>query len=124
MDSRSEELLKELIKANEKTMKAQRATNIILLCFMAILVIAGIIVVPIAASLLAKVNNLLFQAEDVLVTIKDTTTQVSTMVSANAAPLTESVEKLTTLDIDGLNKAITDLQDAIGPMANAMRIFK
>ena len=43
------------------------------------------------------------------------------LIVNNAGTLTESVEKLSNLDIDGLNQGIQDLQDALGPLAETMR---
>lgn len=124
MDANNEELLKQILKATEEGTKSQKRATRMLIGVLLVFVIVAAILVPQVIATLNHVNSLLMQAEDAVSTIKDTSTQVSQMVSDNAVPLTESVQKLTTLDIEGLNKAITDLQDAIGPMANAMRVFR
>ena len=46
------------------------------------------------------------------------------LVNENAGPLTEAVKNMSNVDFDGLNKAITDLQDTVGPMANFFNRFR
>jgi len=46
------------------------------------------------------------------------------MLTDNSQSLTDAVEKMNNIDFEGLNKAIQDLQDAVGPFANLMKKFK
>ena len=38
--------------------------------------------------------------------------------------MTGAVQSIEDIDFEGLNKAIQDLQDAVGPFAKTMRMFK
>ena len=49
---------------------------------------------------------------------------MNTLINENGDKLTESLEKMSGIDFDGLNKGIQDLQDAIGPFANIMNRFR
>ncbi len=46
------------------------------------------------------------------------------LLSENSKELTESIKEISEIDFDGLNKAIKDLQDAVGPMASFMNKFR
>ena len=56
--------------------------------------------------------------------ITSATDSLNELVAGNSASLTEAVTSLSRIDFDGLNKAITDLQDAAGPMAALMKRFR
>ena len=43
------------------------------------------------------------------------------LVDDNGSNLAAAVKSLSEIDFEGLNKAITDLQDAVGPMASLMK---
>ena len=42
----------------------------------------------------------------------------------NAQTLTDAAQDISNIDFEGLNKAIQDLQDAVGPFANLMNRWK
>ena len=42
----------------------------------------------------------------------------------NGEAMTGAVQSIEDIDFEGLNKAIQDLQDAVGPFAKTMRMFK
>ena len=46
------------------------------------------------------------------------------LLDSNATEMTEAVKSISEIDFDGLNKAIKDLQDAVGPMATFMNKFR
>ena len=48
---------------------------------------------------------------------------MNTKLTENAQSLTDAVEKMNSIDFEGLNKAIQDLQDAVGPFASFMNRF-
>lgn len=53
-----------------------------------------------------------------------TSNQLNDLVSGNAESMTKAMTELSNIDFEGLNGAITDLQDAVGPFANLMRKFQ
>ncbi len=121
----------QMLNVNKKTLGWQRfAALMVLATFMVILVTALILVPQIVETL----NNINKVAGEVEQSLQGVDTMVAEMTSAsenlnklvddNAQGLTAAVENLANVDFDGLNKAIQDLQDAIGPMATFFNKFK
>jgi predicted PurR-regulated permease PerM len=121
----------QMLNVNKKTLGWQRfAALMVLATFMVILVTALILVPQIVETL----NNINKVAGEVEQSLQGVDTMVAEMTSAsenlnklvddNAQGLTTAVENLANVDFDGLNKAIQDLQDAIGPMATFFNKFK
>ena len=126
----NEELLKELLEETRKNAKYQKRTNQILLGLFLIFLITAIVILPQLLSILASAHHIVAQAESSLeqintmtASITETSRNLNTMVSQNAAPLADSMNKLSSVNFDGLNDAIEDLQAAVGPFANMMRAF-
>ena len=96
-----------------------------------ILLVAAIILVPKATATLQHMDQLIGNADHAITEITQMSNSVGNMskkvdqlVADNSEKLTESVEKLSNIDFDGLNKAIKDLQDAVGPFADLMNKWK
>ena len=92
---------------------------------------ACLIVVPKAVTTLTNINNAAVKAgsslDDIDTMTEDITTatnNLNELVSNNSVKLTDAVTSLSQIDFEGLNKAITDLQTAVGPMANLMKGFR
>ena len=47
--------------------------------------------------------------------------EIKEFVDDNGENLAAAVKSLSEIDFEGLNKAITDLQDAVGPLASLMK---
>ncbi len=124
-----------LIKVGKKQLfYARLATAFTCGMFLVMLYIA-VSLVPRAVDTLENANDALdsihgtiADAQDTLGDIKgmsksltQTSDAMNDLIVNNAGTLTESVEKLSNLDIDGLNQGIQDLQDALGPLAETMR---
>ena len=80
---------------------------------------------------LTNINNAAVKAgsslDDIDTMTEDITTatnNLNELVSNNSVKLTDAVTSLSQIDFEGLNKAITDLQTAVGPMANLMKGFR
>lgn len=56
--------------------------------------------------------------------IIETSNQLNAFVNENAESMATAVEQIGSIDFQGLNGAIKDLQDAVGPFANMMRKFQ
>lgn len=67
-------------------------------------------------------------ALDSLTTMSQDVTAVSTdmknLIADNSATLTSAAKDISEIDFEGLNHAIRDLQDAVGPFAKLMNSFK
>lgn len=96
-----------------------------------ILLVSAIILVPKISATLQHADQLIGNADHAVTEITqmsksvgDMSKKVDQLVADNSEKLTESVEKLTNIDFAGLNKAIKDLQDAVGPFAKLMNRWK
>lgn len=103
-----------------------------------ILLIAALLVVPKAVSALTQAEAVMADAQGLLETadtaisnisaMSDEVTQVSRslngFVTDNAQTLTDAARDISNIDFEGLNGAIRDLQDAVGPFAKMMNRFK
>ena len=77
-----------------------------------------------ADQLIGNANLALADITRMSNSVGDMSKKVDQLVADNSEKLTESVEKLSSIDFAGLNKAIKDLQDAVGPFANLMNRWK
>ncbi|SKB50369.1 hypothetical protein SAMN06296386_101304 [Lachnospiraceae bacterium] len=135
--SQDTDTLKELLEWEKKEAKYAKMTSRLLFALVLIFLVSAIIIVPKAVTVLENTNRAVVTAQDSLEKIDeqldgikvmtDSITQTSenmnTMVEDNAEELTEAVKKMQSIDFEGLNTAIKDLQDAVKPMAKMMRAF-
>ena len=133
----AKEILKELLEFEKREARYQKITSILIFCLVLIMGIVSFMIVPVAVQTLTTANATIVQAQEALAKITDemesingmvssiteTSNSVNKMVNDNAADLTTSVQNLNSIDFEGLNKAIRDLQDAVAPMAKVGRIF-
>ncbi len=136
-DKDAKEILKELLEFEKREAKYQKVTSILIFCLVLIMGIVSFMIVPVAVQTLTTANATIIQAQEALAKITDemeningmvssiteTSDSVNRMVTDNAEDLTTSVQNLNSIDFEGLNKAIRDLQDAVAPMAKVGRIF-
>ncbi|MBQ7725276.1 MAG: hypothetical protein IJT63_06665 [Lachnospiraceae bacterium] len=136
-DKDAKEILKELLEFEKREAKYQKVTSILIFCLVLIMGIVSFMIVPVAVQTLTTANATIIQAQEALAKITDemeningmvssiteTSDSVNKMVTDNAEDLTTSVQNLNSIDFEGLNKAIRDLQDAVAPMAKVGRIF-
>ena len=54
----------------------------------------------------------------------DASKNLNQLVGDNSEALNEAITNMANVDYDGLNKAIKDLQDTVGPMANFFSKFR
>lgn len=140
-----EELLQQILESSKKEAKhakwAARFTFGLFLIFL----VAGVILVPKVVLTLATVNSTIITAGQTIEnangtidsvneaiegvnqmtgSITGTSENMNSMLTDNSQSLTDAVEKMNNIDFEGLNKAIQDLQDAVGPFANFMNRFR
>jgi len=89
-----------------------------------VVAIAAIVVLPQVKNTVNRVNTLADRAEttiddaEVMIdSLTETSNNANEMIANNSDNFAESMENLANLDFDGLNQAISDLQDAVGPFA-------
>ena len=125
------ELLTEIRNETRKQVKFAKISAAFTGGIFVIIFIAAIILVPKVIVTLQHADQLIGNANLALADITrmsnsvgDMSKKVDQLVADNSEKLTESVEKLSSIDFAGLNKAIKDLQDAVGPFANLMNRWK
>ena len=118
-------LTEELLRLGKKQLIYQRITGVSFLGILIVMIIAVAIMIPRVTTTLNNVNSVataaeksLEQVDEMPASLTDASENLNTLVSENAEQLTEAVQKMAEVDYDGLNTAIQDLQDAVGPMAN------
>lgn len=89
-----------------------------------VVAIAAIVVLPQVKSTVNKVNALadraettIDDAEAMIESVTETSNNANEIIINNSENFADSIENLSNLDFDGLNQAISDLQDAVGPFA-------
>ena len=136
-DRDAKAILKELLEFEKKEAKYQKVTSILIFCLVLIMGVVSFMIVPVAVETLTTANATIVQAQEALHKITEEMDTINTMVSSitatsdnmnkmvetNSADLTDAVKNLSNIDFEGLNKAIRDLQDAVGPFANMTRMF-
>ncbi len=132
------ELLRKILESTEKETKyAKRAARftigIFLVLFIAMMILIPRVVITLknvddavvsANATVAKANTAIDDIQTMSSSITDTSANMNSVLTDNADDITDAVKKLSSIDFDGLNKAIQDLEDTVGPMANFMNKFK
>lgn len=123
--------LEELIKLNRKQLFYRRIGTWCLAGILVVVAIAVIILIPKVTITLDHINSVAVKAEESLANVDTMAADVSNsaanfdkLLAENSKELTESIKEISEIDFDGLNKAIKDLQDAVGPMASFMNKFR
>ena len=126
-----DKMMAELNKYSRKQLFWQRIASLAVLGIFAVILIAALVVIPRVLVTLYNVNQVLSDATESLEQINGMVSEMTTasknlneLVNENAGPLTEAVKNMSNVDFDGLNKAITDLQDTVGPMASFFNKFR
>ena len=126
----TEALLTEIRDMSKKRLLWQRISGCSMVVIALAVVISLIRIVPEVSGTLTHVNDTAIQAQATLSnvdelkdSIMEASTNINTLVGDNAETLTTAVTNLSEIDFEGLNQAIQDLQDAIGPMAAFMKRF-
>ena len=131
------ELLRELLAFEKKEARYQKVTSILIFCLVVIMGIVSFMIVPVAVQTLTTANETIVMAQEALgkiteemdsintmtTSITATSDNMNSMVVENSEELSKAVESMSNIDFDGLNKAIKDLEDAVGPFAKMTRIF-
>ena len=137
--------MKQILEADRKEVKYAKRAAVFTCGLFVIMLVAAIIIVPRVVNTLKTVDDALLTAVDTIQSaqgtidnvneaiegvnqmtssITGTSENMNTMLTDNSQSLTDAVDKMNNIDFDGLNKAIKDLQDAVGPFASFMNRFR
>lgn len=100
--------------------------------------ISAVILVPKVYGALEQINDLteaagatleaadqaLVQVSEMSEEITGVSTKLSEFITENAQTLSDAATDISEIDFEGLNQAIQDLQDAVGPFADLMNGFR
>lgn len=139
------ELLQQILEENKKRTLYARISVLISMIGMIIIILCLVIELPKlnvlitkaeatlediqetlgdAQTALEQVETVAAKLVDMSGSITETSTGLNSFVTENAETIAQAMEKIDSIDYDGLNKAIGDLQDAVEPFANLVNRFK
>lgn len=138
IETEETELLKTLLEKQNKQLFYTRISSIAMVVFVCAIVIVCAIIVPPAVKTLNEANEAIVQAEDMISEAQASLTSINAMtdeissaasgiehlVDDNAVVLNSAVSQMNSIDFEGLNSAIKDLQDVVQPMANFFNKFR
>ena len=121
----------EMLKVDKKHLFWQRLSALAVVATFVVVLITAVILVPQISATLSNINKVASDAEaaianvDVMVDeMTDASKNLNKLVGENSEALTEAVTNMADIDFEGLNKAIVDLQDTVGPMASFFNKFR
>ncbi|MBE5838601.1 hypothetical protein [Butyrivibrio sp.] len=127
----SEELLIEIRNLTKKKLFWQKISTCCIAAIMGIVLATMVIVIPQLEATLNHINDTAIKAQDslneantMITSITEASENFDSLVAKNGEGLTSAVESMSKIDFEGLNEAIKDLQDAIGPLAAFMSKFR
>ena len=123
----SEELLIEIRNLTKKKLFWQKISTCCIAAIAGIVLVTMVIVIPQLEATLNHINDTAIKAQDslneantMITSITEASENFDSLVAKNGEGLTSAVESMSKIDFEGLNEAIKDLQDAIGPLAAFM----
>lgn len=127
----SEELLIEIRNLTKKKLFWQKISTCCIAAITGIVLVTMVIVIPQLEATLNHINDTAIKAQDslneantMITSITEASENFDSLVAKNGEGLTSAVESMSKIDFEGLNEAIKDLQDAIGPLAAFMSKFR
>ena len=121
----------EMLKVDKKHLFWQRISAMAVVAMFLVVLVTAMILVPQVVNTLNSINKVAVDAEaaigDVEVMVSEITSaskNLNKLVDDNDEKLTEAVNNMSNVDFDGLNAAIKDLQDTVGPMASFFSRFR
>ncbi|MCR5157457.1 MAG: hypothetical protein K6C96_12345 [Butyrivibrio sp.] len=125
------DMLTEIRDMTKKELIWQRVSSSALLVLVLALIIIGVNVIPKAVVAIQNVSEVaqvaidsLHEIDVMVSDVTNTSQNVNKVIEDNAVPLSDAVNNMSNVDFDGLNKAIADLQDTVGPMASFFNKFR
>ncbi len=130
-DDQSIQLLTQIRDLKKKQLMWQRVSAACLFGIFAVLFITVSIIIPRATTTLSNIDQVsgeMYETIDEIDTMVAEMTTASTnlnkLVDDNSQALTDAINNIAGIDFEGLNKAIKDLKDTVGPMASFFGRFR
>lgn len=112
-------LLTMLEKLQKKQLFYQRISCFLIL----LLVVAMLSIIPTLLNTLNKASEVMENANSALAQAETTLKDVSDLAATTEEQMAEAMTKITSIDFEGLNKGIEDLQSVIKPLSNFFEAF-
>ena len=103
----------------------QRISAVCMIVMALCVLFAVLKIVPQVETTLSHINDTAIKAQASLVKVDEMTEglneaskNLNKLVDENAEIMTDAMKSISEIDFEGLNKALTDLQGAVGPLAN------
>lgn len=126
-----ENLMNQILATNKKQLFWQRIIGLMLVALVAVVITVAVILVPEATKTLRYIDDVTLKEQETLGQIDEvaesliaSSDNLNKLVDENAEELTAAVKSISEVDFEGLNKAIKDFQDAVGPLASFMNRFR
>ena len=106
----------ELLKSQLKTFKLLNVFVVVIMCFVILVVVSfNMIIMP-------KISIVLDDTMEITATISELdidsiASDITTLIETSNNTMLQAVDKLDSMDVESLNKAIEDLQIVVGPIA-------
>ena len=121
----------ESLKVEKKHLFWQRISALAVVAIFLVVLVSAIIIIPQVTQTLGHINSVAQKAEAEIENVDTMVTEMTAasenlnkLVDDNAEGLTTAVTNMSNVDFDGLNKAIEDLQNTVGPMASFFGKFR
>lgn len=133
-----QDMMKRLLEQTQEQLFYTRILAGAFFALFLVVFISAMILVPKVYGVLGQVDHLVETADTTLESADDAleeisgmssqitgvSTQLNEFISKNAQTLSDAATDISEIDFEGLNQAIQDLQDAVGPFADLMNGFK
>ncbi len=121
----------EMLKVDKKHLFWQRLSALAVVATFLVVLIVALILVPQVELTLSNINQVANDAQEAIgnvdtmvLEMTDASKNLNQLVGDNSEALTKAVTDMSNIDFEGLNKAIQDLQDTVGPMASFFNKFR
>ena len=121
----------EMLKVDKKHLFWQRLSALAVVATFLVVLVVAMILVPQVLATLDNINRVAKDAESAVANVDtmvlemtDASKNLNQLVGDNSEALNEAITNMANVDYDGLNKAIKDLQDTVGPMASFFGKFR
>lgn len=121
----------EMLKVDKKHLFWQRLSALAVVATFLVVLVVAMILVPQVTATLDNINRVAKDAESAVANVDtmvlemtDASKNLNQLVGDNSEALNEAITNMANVDYDGLNKAIKDLQDTVGPMASFFGKFR
>ena len=126
----TEEILQDILEQTRKEAKFSRLLALIMAAILIVLLIVVFLLVPRAVNMMKEIETTAIEAQGMITHATETLNNLETAMG-DVSEMTESITKTSTslfegidkVDFDALSRAVTDLQDAVEPLANFARMI-